>query len=179
MIAIGLVALLQTAVLIYMVADRAGLLVRGREVVLQVQPVDPRSLFQGDYVILSYPFARQTAAAASGIAAGDPYYLVLTSRDGRRWEPVRSSAERPEAIGPNEVLLRGTVRDLWRDGAGVSFWVAFGIESYFVPEGEGRKLERMIGERALQVVAAVDGEGRAAIKGLVVDGKVRLDEPLF
>jgi hypothetical protein len=34
-------------------------------------------------------------------------------------------------------------------------------------------------DQSLAVIAAVDGRGRAAIKGLVLDGQVRYDEPLF
>lgn len=48
------VAGLQTAAIGHMVSDRVQLLRSGREIVLPIVPVDPRSLFRGDYVILSY-----------------------------------------------------------------------------------------------------------------------------
>ena len=52
------VASLQTAALGSMVWDRIQLLKNGREIVLPIVPVDPRSLFRGDYVILSYDAQR-------------------------------------------------------------------------------------------------------------------------
>ena len=55
-------AALQTAAIGWIVWDRISLLKNGREIVLPIIPVDPRSLFRGDYVILDYPV---TAVAAS------------------------------------------------------------------------------------------------------------------
>src|SRR5690606_26923443 len=55
---IALVALLQAGALLWMIWDRASLLANGREIVLDVVPVDPRSLFRGDYVILGYDISR-------------------------------------------------------------------------------------------------------------------------
>jgi len=57
--------------------------------------------------------------------------------------------------------------------------VRYGIESYFVPEGEGRKLESARNQRKLTIVAAVAPTGRAAIKRLLIDGEPVYDEPWF
>jgi hypothetical protein len=83
-----------------------------------------------------------------------------------------------------EVLIRGRVvygaycgptRDRFCD----SLQIRYSLESYFVPEGEGRKLERARNQRKVIVVAAVMPSGRAAIKRLLVDGEPFYDEPLF
>jgi uncharacterized membrane-anchored protein len=56
--------------------------------------------------------------------------------------------------------------------------VRYGLESYFVPQGEGKKIELM--ERArLEVVAAVAPSGQAAIKRLLIDGVPVYDEPPY
>ncbi len=47
--------------------------------------------------------------------------------------------------------------------------VVYGIEAYFVPEGRGFEIETA---DDVDVVVAVDGTGRAAIKHLIVDGDV-------
>jgi len=57
--------------------------------------------------------------------------------------------------------------------------VRYGIESYFVPEGQGRKLEALAREKKLATLLAVDARGNAAIKGLIVDGVLQYEEPLF
>ena len=55
--------------------------------------------------------------------------------------------------------------------------VRYNLEKYFVPEGEGRKLEQFRNQRKLTIVAAVLPSGRAAIKRLLVDGEPVYDEP--
>jgi uncharacterized membrane-anchored protein len=57
--------------------------------------------------------------------------------------------------------------------------VNYGIESYFVPEGEGRDIEAARNRRKVAIVAAVAPSGRAAIKRLLIDGKPAYDEPWF
>ncbi len=57
--------------------------------------------------------------------------------------------------------------------------IYYGIEAYFVPEGTGRALERPPEGQTLTVAVAVDGAGKAAISGLLLDGKLVHDESLF
>ena len=56
--------------------------------------------------------------------------------------------------------------------------VRYGLESYFVPQGEGKKIELMEKAR-LEVVAAVAPSGQAAIKRLLIDGVPVYDEPPY
>jgi uncharacterized membrane-anchored protein len=55
----------------------------------------------------------------------------------------------------------------------------YGIESFFVPEGTGRELEKMVGEKKISAVIAVDEDGNPAIKGLMSDGQRIYEESLF
>jgi uncharacterized membrane-anchored protein len=57
--------------------------------------------------------------------------------------------------------------------------VRYGIESFFVPEGTGRELETLVRDRKLSALIAVDADGNAGIKGLVVDGTRIYEEPLL
>ena len=56
--------------------------------------------------------------------------------------------------------------------------VRYGLESYFVPEGAGRDLERQAGAGVVSVLAAVLESGEAAIKGLRVNGDNHYINPL-
>ncbi|HEU0085033.1 MAG TPA: GDYXXLXY domain-containing protein [Bradyrhizobium sp.] len=56
--------------------------------------------------------------------------------------------------------------------------VRYGLESYFVPQGKGKKIEQTARGR-LEVVAAVAPSGQAAIKRLLIDGKPIYDEPPY
>lgn len=180
------IALVQTVALAIMIADRAWLVSYGREIVLPVIPVDPRSLFRGDYVVLSYDISRVPAPKdAANNRDGRTLYVTLQRRpaDGRdAWAAVASSRDRPTeaADGDDVVLAARQVGQPYRGSDGSEMIrVRYGIESYFVPEGVGRDLERRVRDHALAVIAAVDRQGRTAIKGLVLDGQVRYDEPLF
>jgi uncharacterized membrane-anchored protein len=184
-LAIVVVALGQAAVLGWMIWDRTWLLANGREVVLEVIPVDPRSLFRGDYVILGYDISRFTLP--SGTAAperNDAFYITLQKAEGDNWHVVGGASEPPAAVKPDEVVIKGTVDYVSRpetDGPDRPYVVGlhYGIENFFVPEGTGRALEKMIGDKKLSAVIAIDAAGNAAIKGLMSEGKRVYEEPLL
>ena len=57
--------------------------------------------------------------------------------------------------------------------------VSYGIESYFVPEGEGRELEDSRNAGRITVDVALGKDGTPAIKQLRLDGEPVYQEPLF
>jgi hypothetical protein len=46
-------------------------------------------------------------------------------------------------------------------------------------QGEGHRLESLAREKKLAAPIAVDSGGNAALKGLVIDGKLEYEEPFF
>jgi uncharacterized membrane-anchored protein len=184
-IAVAAVALGQAAVLGWMIWDRTSLLANGREVVLEVIPVDPRSLFRGDYVILGYDISRfnlppGTAPPKKNAA----FYITLQKSQGDNWQVVGGAAEPPADVKPDEVVVKGRVEYFSRPSSEqtqepVVVGLHYGIESFFVPEGTGRELEKMVGEKKISALIAVDDSGNAAIKGLMSEGKRIYEEPLL
>jgi uncharacterized membrane-anchored protein len=91
----------------------------------------------------------------------------------------------PVAVAPGEVLIQGrTSSGLNCNTVGHAAFcpnvtVQYGIEKYFVPQGEGRDIEAARNQDKVTVVAAVTPDGRAAIKRLLIEGKPVYDEPLF
>jgi uncharacterized membrane-anchored protein len=181
-LAVGAVAAVQAAVLGWMIFERAHLLASGREVVLEVVPVDPRSLFRGDYVILGYDMSRiDGAAGASSPKRGDDIYVTLQKGEADKWKVAASGPEPPATTAADQVVLKGRV-DYATAASGqtpAQTFVHYGIESFFVPEGAGRELEALVREKKLSALIAVDGDGNAGIKGLIVDGKRVYEEPLL
>lgn len=182
-LAIAAVAVLQSGVLAWMVYDRVSLLKRGQEVTLPVVPVDPRSLFRGDYVILSYPISQVTLEPDTApLRHGAIVYVKIAKADDG-WAATGVSTTHPGPIGEGQAVLKGRVTHSWRTGAGATAKtqarVNYGIESYFVPEGEGKALESQVREKKIAAVVAVGRDGTAAIKGLVVDGQTVYVEPLL
>ena len=89
----------------------------------------------------------------------------------------------PVAVSGAEVLIRGRSAATTGGSDPRAFCntlrITYGIEHYFVPEGEGRAIEQARNQDKVAIVAAVTPAGRAAIKRLVIDGKPVYDEPLF
>ena len=88
------------------------------------------------------------------------------------------------AVASPAVLIRGSIVYGASCGSrGYAFCeklsIRYNLESYFVPEGEGRKLEDVRNKGKLSVVAAVLPSGRAAIKRLLIDGQPVYEEPWF
>ena len=76
---------------------------RGETLLLELTPVDPRSLMQGDYMRLAYQIAR--AAPVERLAAGQKRgYLVLRADQHKVARFVRFHGG--EALNPGEKLLR-------------------------------------------------------------------------
>jgi uncharacterized membrane-anchored protein len=177
----ALAGLIQLGLIALMVFDRAGILREGTEVSLQTRPVDPRDFLRGDYVVLSYDISSVPAGELKGRLPQnrDPIVFVkLAPKDDGFYGAVSVHLDRVPVNG-REILIRGRVTN-WRwCGNCDSLSIRYGLEKYFVPEGEGRELESARNQRKLAVVAAVTRSGQAAIKRLLLDGKPVYDEPLF
>jgi uncharacterized membrane-anchored protein len=107
-------------------------------------------------------------------------YVVLEKTQGGVWQAAKIATELAREPSPDRIVLKGrTTYARPRGGStATAVQVRYGIESYFVPEGQGRKLLRSR-ERKLATLLAVDARGNAAIKRIVVDGVLQYEEPLF
>jgi uncharacterized membrane-anchored protein len=175
-----LVVVLQTAALAGMVALKHRTLITGTPILLKTEPIDPRSLFRGDYVRLNYKIGRihRTELGDGGLGVDDfsrhdPIYVKL--RKGEKfWETVSVHRDMP-AHGQDTVVIRGEVQ--WVGGDAIN--VRYGIENFFVPEGEGRALERPGEVEVVTILVAVDSRGNSAIKAILVNDELRYEEKLF
>jgi len=183
LLSLAILALAHTAVLAYMVVDRVRLLKSGREITLPIVPVDPRDLFRGEYVRLGYAVGTVPVRLLEGPAPreNEAFYVVLEKKPDGVWQSVKVTRSMPQETSPDRIVLKARAAYAWPAGgsADASVRVRYGIESYFVPEGQGRKLEALAREKKLATLLAVDARGNAAIKGLIVDGVLQYEEPLF
>lgn len=178
-IAVGLVALVQTVVLASIIYGRVSLLRDGREIVVEVVPVDPRDIFRGDYVILGYGFnPRGNVPVPPETNRGDTVYVTLKPSGPEQWEVATTSHTLTEPSDPAEVVLKGIVNSVFkRTDEPDTASVRFGIESYFVPEGTGLDLERKVREKKISAVLVVGTSGEVAIKALEIEGERVVEEP--
>ena len=158
----------QLLILLGMIALRAMPLITGQTVLVRAVPVDPRDLFRGDYVILSYDFSRTPREGIEGLSEGErasrkkmegrTVYVPLVQDS----VPGHWRAEKVTVVKPARGLfLKGQME---RYGS-----LKFGIESYFVQEGTGRVYEQAIRDRKLSAELAVTSSGQAALRGLRIE----------
>lgn len=189
---IALVVLAQAAVLIQMIVGREMLIAHGRQIDLKVVPVDPRDLFRGDYVTLSYEISAIPVSKIVGrVKAGQRVFVRLTQTEAG-FEARSVSRERPEtASSSNDVLLAAHVIYTPHETAEVAdpgsptgrslarVALRYGIEKFFVPEGQGRDIEKEVTAKDVVAHIVVGDDGTAAIRALSVAGKRYEKEPLF
>lgn len=178
------VALVQTSILGYMIEGRASILRSGTEVLLQTAPVDPRDLLRGDYVILTYDISTISTTSISGTRPTEGKVAKLHVRlkpgaDGF-WIVSEASFDALAAQDGSVVLVSQpvTIYDWeWSNGGNVT--VSYGIERFYVPEGEGKPIEDGRNQGRVSVAARVSDAGQAQIRALMLDGEPLYEEPLY
>ena len=156
-----LFALVPAIVILAFLASKLYTVSTGTEILLETAPVDPRDLFRGDYVILSYGISSVSGVNSSDFKPGDSIYASLSKKE-KFWTIDTAGRNRPE-LAQNQVCLKGEVSSIFSDILRVSW----GIESYFVPEGEGRPIERQ--RVNLSVTVIVDSDCRGIVKELLIN----------
>lgn len=170
----GVVAL-QLLFILGLVAYKEVTLRFGREVVLQTVPVDPRDLFRGDYVTLRYEVSTLEQSKVwypYDVGRGDRVFVHLVPSTTPEGEEVWIATKVDKKANSDwDVFLKGNVVDRVMDPNNVNsaIRVEYGIESYFVPEGQGLEIQRARGD--VKVRVAVDGFGNSVIKGIIVHGQ--------
>lgn len=187
---IVMVAAIQFLLLCGMVAGKQYTLNTGEQVLLETQPIDPRSLFRGDYVVLNYTInslALDELEGDNDFERHEDVYVVL-EKSGDYHAPVAVHREMPDA---DALVIKGTIRyvqggrwnaETQQQEDGRFLDVKYGIENYFVPEGTGRELELRWNDpedKRVDIRIAVDRFGKSGIKAVLVDGEERYVESLF
>ena len=134
-------------VLGYLVWQKEQTVAQGRLVLLELAPRDPRSLMQGDYMVLRYSLAQEMENQPEKLAQKGLLVLKLDERGVGKGLRLHQG----EALGPDEQLL------IYRDRQGLRI----GAESFFFQEGDAALYENgRYGE------LKVDAEGNSVLTGL-------------
>lgn len=180
------VATAQVGFLFSMIAGRAAILRSGQEVVLEVRPIDPRDLLRGDYVVLGYNISQVSLDLFAGPPPGtigvDEHVVFVRLRAGEDgiWQPVAARyGDRPEpAPADGEVDIKGMASAALVHNA-TWIGVTYGVERFYVPEGEGRAIEQGLGGRAFRMKVAVGRDGTAQIKSFHDGDTMLYAEPYY
>lgn len=127
------------AVVNWSIAKKERHLAEGKIVYLELAPVDPRSLMQGDYMALRFRLANEVYSALPkqehskswrhNIAATDGYVIVkLDNRGIGTFKAIYQN----QSLTPDEIVMRYRVRN----GA-----VKFATNAYFFQEGDAKNYQ--------------------------------------
>ena len=125
----------------------------GREIRLKTVPVDPRSLFRGNYARLSYEISRVSLPQdidPQALRSNELVFVkLIPDKDGFHvYDGV--SLSRPD----NGSFIRGRLqRPFVREGS-QAFGVRYGIEAFFAPKKKALALEEQLRDGGVAVVAA-------------------------
>jgi len=164
--------LLQAVILLSMIARQELLLKNGTKVMLKCVPVDPRSLFSGDYVRLNYVISEirkgETEAEHKKFdefSEGDTIYVALVKNKSDRFYSIADFGKNADELKSRyPVILKGTVEDVYS-----TLSIKYGLETYFVPQNEGKDIETRIAE--VSAVVSIADDGNSALSKLFIAGE--------
>ena len=139
------------------VLQKEELLSDGQLVLLELAPVDPRSLMQGDYMRLGYAISDNINSDSISKRG----FCVVTLEENGIGRKVRIQ-ENKTPINDNEYLIEYTSRK-W---GGINI----GAESYFFQEGEADKYEN-----AKYGGIKVDDQGNSLLIGLYDESRKKIE----
>ena len=132
---------------------------------LKTVPVDPRSLFRGNYAQLRYEISRLPKALYQGtrqLRENEQVYVLLAT-DQQGISDAQAIQLQPPQAGS---FIRGRVKNRWRDQAEIR--IVYGIEAYFAPKHDALALEHRLRTGALAEVSLASN-GKAALKSILAE----------
>ena len=171
------VATLQVATIGWMVWHHQQPGDSGERIVLRCRPVDPRDLLKGEYVVLNYDFSAVAQGRQRDLPADPPSHhptpkgsaeteaqLWNLPWDTKIYVPLKrktdgtGEAGKPTITRPKDGLyLQGLTRGTQ---------LRFGIEAYYVKEGDGKKWEELARKGELAAEIGILPDGRAGLVSL-------------
>lgn len=134
----------------------------GETVLLELRPVDPRSLMQGDYMTLHYEVCNHIY----GLEAESNKFCVVRLDDDRVAHFVSLTNDAAVALREDELLLRYSLE---KNSWGEKFYT-IGSDSYFFQEGTAIKYETAK-YGMLKVVTKGEMIGTCSLVGLCDENK--------
>lgn len=170
------VIVLLLGLLALMVVPKVLLLQSPNYFTAKVVPVDPRSLMSGDYVILSYEFSEVKVSDWPRNKRRGQYAKI--EKIDESWQVSRFSQE-PQPSDPGHWYLEiehahqnSTPQDVYIN-------LTFGIESFYLPEGSGKEVEKMIASGDTLAEIAVNDQGQSLIRALILPNGKRIEVGLW
>jgi uncharacterized membrane-anchored protein len=162
---LSITMVLQLFVLCGMVVKAALPLYTGIEVRVKTVPVDPRSMFRGNYARLNYEITTLPANAFSNeneIRFGEVVYISLQPGEDGLYEFADATLGKPL----DGVFMRARITSNSQP-----YRVKYGIEAFFAPKEKALQLESDLRNGGIAVLMVSD-DGSVALKDVVPDEQI-------
>lgn len=189
---------LQIAIIFFIIIFKLAILAGGTEILLPINPVDPKDFLRGDYVTFQYDISNiyLDSRQSQLFKSGDTIYVVLQRERDNYGTVLNIQETKPTGqelfikgkiefidLKSNEEISdfksRAKVIDFNSRKQGLIYsktddlfshaYVVYGIEQYFIPENQGDNSVFWNKQAAASV--AIDSNGNAALKRLYVDNQ--------
>ncbi|NEU30875.1 DUF2157 domain-containing protein [bacterium LRH843] len=150
--------ILQLAFTFYQYNANENMLANGELITLKLEPLDPRSLLQGDYVRLNYDIS-QIKELTDQFQPGEKLTLVLSPNEDGYHDyagvyQYKGEFNIPYELKDLDILMNAKIHS-WDH-------IVYGIESYFIEEGTGAEVE----QKATHALVKVAANGNAILVGV-------------
>lgn len=156
---------IQLVVIFSIIIFKMAVLTGGTEVLLRIEPVDPRDPLRGDHLTFAYKISNIDSYlfSYSPVRDGDTVYVPLEQR-GQYWIAV-GGVKKTKPADEGKIFIKGKVSS----SRGSRIHIIYGIEDYFIPEGSGQGFTFWRQEVAAKI--SIDENGNAVLKQIYVDNK--------
>lgn len=184
------------AALIFLVVTEARARAAGTEVVLRMQPVDPRALLTGHYIQLSFAEQLDRGEACPPLVADDLSTNFFSGNDETHWLALKPDGDlytlageymtKEEALAHAPVAARGSARCDTTfmampgapDGVGeerVTVFLQLPVDRFHADQDEAEALEKILRDRTfpgrLAAILSVTPDGAVRTKGIMIDDR--------
>ncbi|MGY6531715.1 GDYXXLXY domain-containing protein [Glycocaulis sp.] len=178
MLRLLIIAFAMSVFLTGMVITHASARAGGTEIRLDMEPVDPRDLLLGHYVVLDTPLHRLWLDELSGDTShewksGDRLWVGLEAGETGSFQPVSVHTRQPEGLSIQGRVFHAGSGGIGRSGPVMS--VRYNLERYFASPEDALALEELRNESRLRLIVSVGSDGSAIIRGLEIDGEDHID----
>jgi uncharacterized membrane-anchored protein len=136
----------------------------GTEIRVRTVPIDPRSMFRGNYAQLNYEFGQlptDVLTSHEQLRPGEIVYVTLKPGDEGLYRFAGASLDRPAG----GIFLRGRIVT-----SDPPYRVKYGIEAFFAPKEKALQLEQDLRNGGIAVLM-IDGGGRVALEDVIPDAQ--------
>lgn len=137
----------------------------GTEVRIKTVPVDPRSLFRGNYARLNYGISRIESGEFpdnKNLRNGEVVFVSLALGEDGLYQYSKASLDKPDG----GIFLRGRIENHRFRADVTKFHIKYGIEAFFAPKEKALQLERDLSDGGIAVLMVADS-GKARLKDVV------------